>query len=146
MIVFGPFLTLSEHPDLIIDGFAHTGYSMELVADGEHHMLPIYRDVSHLNGQYASFDDFYFPEPRHGWPVDFRFRGIHEKQKRSGLFVGISLLKEVFHALKPAIKLQDFLREFRSLIPVSSNREPGWLYKPNCAVNLTDELTAKATP
>jgi hypothetical protein len=144
MIVFGPFLTRSEHPDLITDGFAHTAYGMELVADGEHHLLRIYRDVSHLNGQYASFDDFYFPEPNHGWPVDFKFRCVHEKQKRSGLFVGVSpLLKEVFRALKPAIKLEDFLREFRSLIPVSANREPGCLYKPNCPVNLTEKLAAE---
>lgn len=144
MIAFGPFLTRSEHPDLHIERFAHTGYSMELVVDGEHHLLPIYRDVSHLNGQYASFDDFYFPEPHHGWPVACNYRCVHERQTRSGLLVGISpVLKEVFRTLKPAINLEEFLREFRSLIPVSSNREPGWLYKPNCAVNLTDELAAK---
>jgi hypothetical protein len=116
---------------------------MELVAVGEHYLLPIYRDVSHLNGQYASFDDFYFLEPDHGWPVDFKFRCVHEKQKRFGLFVGVSpLLKEVFRGLKPAIKLKDFLREFRLLIPVSANREPGRLYKPNCPVNLTEKLVA----
>jgi len=143
MITIGPFLTRSEHPDHIVDGFAHTGYSMELVAVGEHYLLPIYRDVSHLNGQYASFDDFYFLEPNHGWPVDFKFRCVHEKQKRFGLFVGVSpLLKEVFRALKPAIKLEDFLREFRLLIPVSASREPGRLYKPNCPVNLTEKLVA----
>jgi hypothetical protein len=144
MIAFGPFLTRSEHQDLTVDGFAHTGYSMELVVDGEHHMLPIYRDVSHLNGQYASFDDFYFAEPHHGWPVDFRFRGVHERHAHTGLLVAISpLLNEVFRTLKPAIKLEDFLREFRSLIPVSTNREPGRIYKPNCVVNLTDELASQ---
>lgn len=144
MIAFGPFLTRSEQPDLQIERFTHTGYSMELVVDGEHHLTPIYRDVSHMNGQYSSFDDFYFPEPQHGWPVDFRFRGIHERHAHTGLLVAISpLLKEIFHALKPAIKLEDFLREFRSLIPVSTNREPGRIYKPNRVVNLTDELASQ---
>lgn len=144
MIVFGPFLTRSEHPDFLADELAHTGYSMELVAYDEHHMLPIYRNISHLNGQYASFDDFYFLEPHNGWPVDFRFQSVHEKQKHSGRFVGISpLLKEVFQTLKPATNLEDFLREFRSLIPVSSSRDPGSIYKPNCTVNLTENLAAK---
>ena len=60
------------------------------------------------------------------------------------MLVGISpVLKEVFRTLKPAIKLEDFLREFRSLIPVSTNREPGRIYKPNCLVNLTDELASQ---
>lgn len=142
MITLGPFLTRSEHQDSHIDNFAHTGYSMELVFDDTHHLIPIYRDVSHLNGQYASFDDFYFPEPHHGWPVDFMYRFVHEKHAHTGLFVGISpVLKEVFRCLKPAITIEDFLREFRSSIPVSSNREPGRLYKPDCVVNLTEALT-----
>lgn len=143
MIAFGPFLTRSEPPDFCGEKFAYTGYSMEMVVDSELYMLPIYRDVSHLNGQYASFDDFYFPEPRHGWPVDFKYRWVHERQTHSDLLVGISpVLKEVFRTLKPAITLEDFLREFRSLIPVSTNREPGWLHKPNGVVNLTDKLSA----
>lgn len=144
MIVFGPFLTRSEHPDLHFERFAHTGFSMELVADGEHHMIPIYRDVSHMDGEYASFDDFYFPEPQHGWPVDFTLRCVHERQTGTGLLVGISpLLKEVFRTLGTSITLEEFLREFRSLIPVSASREPGWLHKPTCPVNLTEKLAAE---
>lgn len=143
MIVFGPFLTRSEHPDFLADELAHTGYSMELVAYDEHHMLPIYRHAGYLNDRNATFDDFYIPEPHNGWPVDFRFQSVHAKQKHSGLFVGISpLLREVFQTLRPATNLEEFLREFRSLIPVSSSRQPGSSYKPNCTVNLTETLAA----
>ncbi len=144
MIVFGPFLTRSEDPQLALEKFAHTGFSIELVADGEHYMMPIYRDTSHMGGQYASFDEFYFPEPLNGWPVDFKFRCVHERQTPSGPMVSISpVLNEVFRTLKPASRPEDFLREFRSLVPVSSNRDPGQIYKPNCVVNLTDQLTTE---
>jgi hypothetical protein len=144
MIAFGPFLTKSEHPDFTGDGFAHTGYSMEMVVDGDHHILPIYQDATQLSGQFAPFNDFYFPEPQVGWPVEFTYRGFHEKPIWNGRLVSVSpLLMEIFRTLKPAVGLVDFLREFRALIPVSASREPGWLYKPNCPVNLTQELTAE---
>lgn len=144
MITIGPFLTRSEHPNLCGDKFAHTGYSMEIVCDGELYTLPIYKDVSHMGGQYASFDDFYFPESQSGWPVDFRFRCVHERQTNSGQLVGISPpINEIFRTLKPPILMEDFLREFRSLIPVSANRMLGWLYKPNCGLRLTEQLAAE---
>jgi hypothetical protein len=36
MIVFGPFLIPSKHPDFEAEGFTYTGYSMEMVFDDEH--------------------------------------------------------------------------------------------------------------
>lgn len=140
-IILGPFITPCEAPDLSDEAFSHTGYGMELVVDGLHHMLPIYRDAAHQDGRYAAFGDFYFPEPEIGWPVEFIFRGFHEKLTSTGRLVSVSpLVAEVFRALKAAIALEDFLREFRRSIPVSSNHEPGWVYEPQCAVDLTEEL------
>ena len=144
MIAFGPFLTRSENPDIHIEGFSHTGYSMELVVDGEHHLLPIYREASYMNGLYASFKDFYFPEPEIGWPVEFTYRGLHEKCTSSRKLVSISpFLMEVFRTLKPGMRLEDFLRDFRALIPISANHDPGWLYEPTCVVELTEALTSE---
>jgi hypothetical protein len=53
MISLGPFLIPSSHPDPPDGKFRHTGFSMELVCDGILFQLPIYKDVSHMNGQYA---------------------------------------------------------------------------------------------
>jgi hypothetical protein len=141
MIVFGPFLTRSEHLDLEPEGFMHTGYSIEMVVDNTHHLLPVYRDESHLGCKLSPLDDFCFPEPSTGWPVDFIFRGFHDKPTTHGRMVSISpVLMEIFRSLKPAVGLEDFLREFRELLPVSASREPCWIRKPMRDVRLSENL------
>ena len=79
MITLGPFIITSTHPDTPDEKFRHTGYSMEIVCDDTLFQLPIYRDSSHINGDHATFSDFYFPEPENGWPVEFTFRWFHDK-------------------------------------------------------------------
>ena len=142
MIVLGPFLIPSKHPDFEAEGFTHTGYSMEMVFDDTHHLLPIYRDSSYLGCKLSPLDDFCFPEPNTGWPVEFSFRGFHDKPTAHGRMVSVSpLLMEIFRSLKPAVGLEDFLRDFRKMIPVSASREPGWIRKPTRDVRLADPLT-----
>ena len=144
MIVFGPFLTRSEHPGLIIDRFTHTGYSMEMVVDDSHYLLPIYRDESLLGCKLSPLDDYCFHEPPTGWPVEFMFRGFHVKPTTQGRMVSVSpVLMEIFRSLKPAVGLEKFLREFRNSLHVSTSREAGWLCTPKRDVLLTEELAAK---
>jgi hypothetical protein len=142
MIVFGPFLTRSEHPDYDAEGFMHTGYSMEMVVDDTHHLLPIYRDESYLGCKLSPLDDYCFPEPPMGWPVEFTFLGFHDKPMNYGRMVSVSpLLMEIFQTLKPAVGLEDFLRDFRKTLPVSASRELGWLRKPKLDVRLAENLS-----
>ena len=145
MIVFGPFLTRSEpRPDYHEEGFTHTGYSLEMVVDDTHHLLPIYRDESHLGCKLSPLDDYCLHEPAMGWPVEFTFRGFHDKPISHGRMVSISpFLMEIFQTLKPAVGLEDFLRDYRKALPVSTNREPGWIGKPLRDVQLSENL-AKA--
>ncbi len=143
MISLGPFLIPSSHPDTPDGKFRHAGFSMELVCNGILFQLPIYKDASHMGGQYATFDEFYFPEPENSWPVEFTFRWIHDKPTPYGRFVAMSpLLVEIFNTLMPAMAMEDFLRDFRANIPINSNSrcELGEL-SPN-EVKLTDTLAA----
>lgn len=71
MIPLGPFLIASTHPDTPDGKFRHTGFSMELVCEDVLFQLPIYKDASHMDGQFVTFDEFYFPEPENRWPVEF---------------------------------------------------------------------------
>lgn len=141
MITIGPFIIPSTHPDTPDGCFRHTGFSMELVCDGLLFELPIYKNASHLNGQFASFDDFYFPEPEDGWPVDFVFKGIHDKPTRYGRFVAISpLLVEIFNQLRPGMPMEDFLRDFRTAIPIFKNSRSEWREPQHGEINLTENL------
>lgn len=142
MISLGPFLIPSSHPDTPDGKFRHTGFSMELVCDGILFQLPIYKDASHMDGQYATFDEFYFPEPENGWPVEFTFRWMHDKPTPYGRFVAISpLLAEIFNTLKPAMAMEDFLRDFRANIPINCNSRCELNEIPPNQVTLTETLT-----
>lgn len=141
MIPLGPFLIASSHPDTPDGKFRHTGFSMELVCDGLLFQLPIYKDVSHVDGAQATFSDFYFPEPENGWPVDFTFRGIHDKDTFYSRFVSISpLLVAIYNTLKPVTPMEGFLRDFRANIPVPCNGVADWRSLPPDEIKLTDNL------
>jgi hypothetical protein len=143
MITLGPFIIRSTHPDTPDGKFLHTGCSMEIFCDGILFQLPIYKDVAHMDGAYACFSDFYFPEPENGWPVDFTFRGwIHDKPTQYGRFIAVSpLLVEIFNQLQPAMAMEVFLRDFRAKIPVFCNNKTIWQELQPGEVNLTDNLS-----
>lgn len=141
MITLGPYLIKSTHSDTPDGKFRHTGFSMELVCDDLLFELPIFKNVSHLDGAQATFSDFYFPEPEDGWPVEFIFRWIHDKPTPNGRFVSISpLLVAIYNALKPVTPMEDFLRDFRSNIPVNCNGMTDWRLLPPDEIKLTDKL------
>lgn len=141
MITLGPFIIASTHPDTPDGKFRHAGFSMEIVCDDILFQLPIYRDASHMNGDYATFSDLYFPEPENGWPVEFTYRWIHDKPTPDGRFVAISpLLVEIFKQLRPGMAMEDFLRDFRAKINVPCNSGPEWRELKNGEVNLTHNL------
>lgn len=141
MITIGPFVIPSAHPDTPDQCFRHTGFSMELVCDGLLFELPIYKDASHMDGQFVTFDEFYFPEPENGWPVEFMYKWIHDKPTRDGRFVAISpLLVEIFNQLRPGMAMEDFLRDFRAAIPISKNSRSDWREPQHGEINLTENL------
>jgi len=143
MITLGPFIIPSTHSDTADGKFRHTGFSMELVCDGMLFQLPIYKDASHMNGDYATFDEFYCPEPETGWPVEFTFRWIHDKPTPHGRFVAVSpLLVEIFNQLRPDMAMEDFLQDFRTNIPVPSNSRTAWRELKPGEVKLTENLSS----
>ena len=142
MIALGPFLSASKHPDFIEDDLQHTGFSLELVVDDQHFLHPIYKDVSYWRREKPAFRDFYLGEADIGWPLEFDLRGFHKKQTPNGEeLVCISpLLRAIYTDFDLVGQIEDFLREFRSSIWISSNNEPGLPYEPVHEIGLIPEL------
>ena len=142
MIALGPFLSESKHPDFIEDDLQHSGYSLELVVHDQHYLHPIYKDVSYWRREKPGFRDFYLGESDIGWPLEFDLHGFHKKQTPNGKQLACisPLLRAIYTDFELVGLIEDFLREFRSSVCVSSNHDPRSPYVPVHEIGLIREL------